>query len=127
MRDAAGQRTTFSELSLAGGMAFLAGATDVYGLERLRDLFVSFMSGNTTMRPLIAPDASGRRGNSFDIRCKRTGNLPLHCSRYFRFTVSVSSPLIESRPKIPSSRICIQDQNSFGSPYAVRTSDTDAR
>jgi uncharacterized membrane protein YoaK (UPF0700 family) len=29
-------------------MVFLAGATDVYGLSRLHDLFVSFMSGNTT-------------------------------------------------------------------------------
>jgi uncharacterized membrane protein YoaK (UPF0700 family) len=29
-------------------MVFLAGATDVYGLSKLRDLFVSFMSGNTT-------------------------------------------------------------------------------
>jgi len=36
-------------LPLAGGMAFLAGATDVYGLSRLQDVFVSFMSGNTTM------------------------------------------------------------------------------
>ena len=36
-------------LVLAGGMAFLAGATDVYGLSRLHDLFVSFMSGNTTL------------------------------------------------------------------------------
>ncbi|WP_146101963.1 YoaK family protein [Rhodopila globiformis] len=33
-------------------MAFLAGATDVCGLFRLRDLFVSFMSGNTTMLAL---------------------------------------------------------------------------
>lgn len=30
-------------------MAFLAGATDVYGLAELHDLYVSFMSGNTTM------------------------------------------------------------------------------
>jgi uncharacterized membrane protein YoaK (UPF0700 family) len=30
-------------------MAFLAGATDVYGLAHLHDLFVSFMSGNTTL------------------------------------------------------------------------------
>ena len=29
-------------------MAFLAGATDVYGVGRLHDLYVSFMSGNTT-------------------------------------------------------------------------------
>jgi uncharacterized membrane protein YoaK (UPF0700 family) len=35
-------------VALAGGMVFLAGATDVYGLSRLHDLFVSFMSGNTT-------------------------------------------------------------------------------
>jgi uncharacterized membrane protein YoaK (UPF0700 family) len=34
---------------LACAMAFLAGATDVCGLFRLHDLFVSFMSGNTTM------------------------------------------------------------------------------
>jgi uncharacterized membrane protein YoaK (UPF0700 family) len=37
-----------SVLALAGGMAFLAGATDVYGLAKLHDLYVSFMSGNTT-------------------------------------------------------------------------------
>jgi len=36
-------------LGLAAGMAFLAGATDVYGLAELHDLYVSFMSGNTTM------------------------------------------------------------------------------
>lgn len=35
-------------LPLAAGMASLAGATDAYGLSFLRDLFVSFMSGNTT-------------------------------------------------------------------------------
>jgi len=35
--------------SLAVGMALLAGATDVYGLAYLNNLFVSFMSGNTTM------------------------------------------------------------------------------
>lgn len=33
-------------------MAALAGATDVFGLARLHDLFVSFMSGNTTMMAL---------------------------------------------------------------------------
>ena len=36
-------------LALAAGMAFVAGATDVYGLAELHDLYVSFMSGNTTM------------------------------------------------------------------------------
>ena len=41
--------STLGALLLAGGMAFLAGATDVYGPSRLRGLFVSFMSGNTTM------------------------------------------------------------------------------
>ena len=34
---------------MACAMAFLAGATDVCGLSRLHNLFVSFMSGNTTM------------------------------------------------------------------------------
>jgi uncharacterized membrane protein YoaK (UPF0700 family) len=34
---------------MAGGLAALAGATDVHGLTLLRDLFVSFMSGNSTM------------------------------------------------------------------------------
>ena len=38
-----------SSVLIAGGMAVLAGATNVYGLARLGDLFVSFMSGNTTM------------------------------------------------------------------------------
>jgi uncharacterized membrane protein YoaK (UPF0700 family) len=37
------------QLAMAGGLAFLAGATDVHGLTLLRDLFVSFMSGNSTM------------------------------------------------------------------------------
>lgn len=36
-----------ADFSLGAGMAFLAGATDVYGLARLHDIFVSFMSGNT--------------------------------------------------------------------------------
>lgn len=36
-------------LALMGGMAFLAGATDVYGFVELHGLYVSFMSGNTTM------------------------------------------------------------------------------
>ena len=40
---------TFPTLVLAGGMAFLAGATDAYGFVELRGLYVSFMSGNTTM------------------------------------------------------------------------------
>ena len=38
-----------SAIAVAGGMAALAGATDVYGLGTLHDLYVSFMSGNTTM------------------------------------------------------------------------------
>ena len=37
------------DFMFGAGMAFLAGGTDVYGLGRLHDLFVSFMSGNTTM------------------------------------------------------------------------------
>jgi len=37
------------QVAMAGGLAFLAGATDVHGLTLLRDLFVSFMSGNSTM------------------------------------------------------------------------------
>jgi uncharacterized membrane protein YoaK (UPF0700 family) len=36
-------------LAIACAMAFLAGATDICGLSRLHNLFVSFMSGNTTM------------------------------------------------------------------------------
>jgi uncharacterized membrane protein YoaK (UPF0700 family) len=42
-------RTDMAALAIACAMAFLAGATDIYGLARLHDLFVSFMSGNTTM------------------------------------------------------------------------------
>ena len=45
----AADRPSLSALPLAFGLAFLAGATDVYGLARLNDLYVSFMSGNTTM------------------------------------------------------------------------------
>jgi uncharacterized membrane protein YoaK (UPF0700 family) len=42
-------RTDMGALAIACAMAFLAGATDICGLARLHDLFVSFMSGNTTM------------------------------------------------------------------------------
>jgi uncharacterized membrane protein YoaK (UPF0700 family) len=41
--------STTSALVFAAGMAFLAGATDAYGFVLLRGLYVSFMSGNTTM------------------------------------------------------------------------------
>ena len=42
-------RSALAAFPLAGATAFLAGATDVCGLGVLRDLFVSFMSGNTTL------------------------------------------------------------------------------
>ena len=42
------ERGALVAFPLAAGMASLAGATDVYGIAHLRDLFVSFMSGNTT-------------------------------------------------------------------------------
>jgi uncharacterized membrane protein YoaK (UPF0700 family) len=42
-------------------MVFLAGATDVYGLSRLRDLFVSFMSGNTTSLGVAIGSGDGGR------------------------------------------------------------------
>jgi len=45
----AGEPSQAPILALAAGMAFLAGATDVYSLAELHDLYVSFMSGNTTM------------------------------------------------------------------------------
>ena len=45
----ADKRTTLPDAALAVGMAMLAGATDVFGLARLDRLFVSFMSGNTTL------------------------------------------------------------------------------
>ncbi len=40
---------TLPALVFAGSMAFLAGATDAYGFVELRGLYVSFMSGNTTL------------------------------------------------------------------------------
>ena len=43
------EQTDLVALAIACAMAFLAGATDICGLARLHDLFVSFMSGNTTM------------------------------------------------------------------------------
>jgi hypothetical protein len=43
------RQTEMATLALAGGVAFLAGATDVYGLAVFHDPCVSFMSGNTTM------------------------------------------------------------------------------
>ena len=48
-------------MALAGGMVFLAGATDVYGLSKLRDLFVSFMSGNTTSLGVAIGSGDGGR------------------------------------------------------------------
>src|SRR3984957_13255390 len=50
-----------SALVLAGSMVFLAGATDVYGLSKLRDLFVSFMSGNTTSLGVAIGSGDGGR------------------------------------------------------------------
>lgn len=44
-----GSQTDPIAFAIACAMASLAGATDVCGLSRLHDLFVSFMSGNTTM------------------------------------------------------------------------------
>ena len=57
-----GGGSTLGALLLAGGMAFLAGATDVYGLSRLRDLFVSFMSGNTTLLGKAISEGDMHRG-----------------------------------------------------------------
>jgi len=45
----------------------------------------------------MAPDTSPRRGSSFETMWIRTGNLPVHWSRYLRLTVSVSSPVIDRR------------------------------
>src|SRR6201995_4244146 len=45
----AGRPDAVRGLSIAAALAFLAGATDVYGLAQLRGIFVSFMSGNTTL------------------------------------------------------------------------------
>jgi uncharacterized membrane protein YoaK (UPF0700 family) len=42
-------KPSMADVLTAGIFAFLAGATDVYGVSILRDIFVSFMSGNTTM------------------------------------------------------------------------------
>ena len=62
--------TTLPALVFAAGMAFLAGATDAYGFVELRGLYVSFMSGNTTMLGmalggggLARSAATGRRGD----------------------------------------------------------------
>lgn len=49
-------------LLAAAAMAFLAGATDVYGLARLHDLFVSFMSGNTTTLGVALARGDAARG-----------------------------------------------------------------
>lgn len=56
-----GIRGEVSALVLAGSMVFLAGATDVYGLSKLRDLFVSFMSGNTTSLGVAIGSGDGGR------------------------------------------------------------------
>ncbi len=51
----------WADLGLAGGVAVLAGATDAYGLTLLHDVYVSFMSGNTTMLGISAGSADGAR------------------------------------------------------------------
>ena len=43
-------------------MALLAGATDAYGLTMLRDVYVSFMSGNTTMLGISTGSGDWTRG-----------------------------------------------------------------
>lgn len=57
-----GMRTAFPDLPVAAGMAFLAGGTDVYGLNRLHDLYVSFMSGNTTSLGMALGRSDWARG-----------------------------------------------------------------
>ena len=52
------------DLLVAAGFAFLAGATDVYGLSVLRDLYVSFMSGNTTMLGVALGNGNWRQSAS---------------------------------------------------------------
>ena len=49
------------DLALACGLAALAGAVDTYGLARLGDLYVSFMSGNTTQLGLAIGEAKWGR------------------------------------------------------------------
>ncbi|MBV9811718.1 MAG: DUF1275 family protein [Acetobacteraceae bacterium] len=57
----ASRRATFGDLAFAGGLAFLAGATDFAGFSRLGNLFVSFMSGNTTMLGIAIGGGDGAR------------------------------------------------------------------
>lgn len=65
MGEAAKPRADGVALGLAAGMAFLAGATDVYGLDRLGGEFVSFMSGNTTLLGIAVGQANWARAASF--------------------------------------------------------------
>ena len=64
-------------------------------------------------RPAIAADASPSCGSSLDSSMNRLGSVPVHCSRYLRFTVNRSSPdtdssrsttTLESRPFKRASR-----------------------
>ena len=54
------------------------------------------VSTSSTMRPMMAADASPSLGISLERTCNLQGNFPVHWSRYLRLTVRVSSPPIDS-------------------------------
>ncbi len=70
--------------------------------------------GSSTIRPMIAAEASPSFGNSFEMTCRRHGSLPVHCSRYLMLPVSVSSPeMFSSRSTtiaaIPADKARVRD------------------
>lgn len=69
----AASRTTgevsIADLLTVGGMAFLAGATDVHGLGLLHDLYVSFMSGNTTKLGVVLGGGDWARAATIAAIC----------------------------------------------------------
>ncbi|HEX3346711.1 MAG TPA: YoaK family protein [Acetobacteraceae bacterium] len=60
-------RTDPAALAIACAMAFLAGATDVAGLIRLNGVFVSFMSGNSTLLGIAFGEADGGRAGTIAV------------------------------------------------------------
>ncbi len=114
------------ELSLGAGMAFLAGATDVYGVVRLNDLYVSFMSGNTTMFGMSLGHADWPRARligglitMFVLGAAGGTVLSIVAGPSHRFAVSLAVTLLLSIPvllpafEIPAFVVAMGALNAF--------------
>ena len=68
---------------MSTGDRTILGRISKRGNGYLRTLFMTGIK-----RPMIAADASPNRGSSFEMMCRRVGNVPVHCSRYLMLIVS---------------------------------------